>query len=47
MEPGFDSVLSAQTMFPVLSGDEMAGHYSENDVAQAERQGFLTGENGA
>lgn len=47
MEPGFDSVLSAQTMFPVLSGDEMAGHYSENDVAQAVRQGFLTGENGA
>jgi cytochrome c peroxidase len=34
-------------MFPVLSGDEMAGHYSENDVAQAVRQGFLTGENGA
>ncbi len=47
MEPGFASVLSAQTMFPVLSGDEMAGHYSENDVAQAVRQGFLTGENGA
>ena len=47
MEPGFDSVLSAQTMFPVLSGDEMAGHYSENDVAQAVRQGLLTGENGA
>ncbi|MEP5091095.1 MAG: cytochrome-c peroxidase, partial [Paracoccaceae bacterium] len=47
MEPGFDSVLSAQTMFPVLSGDEMAGHYSENDVAQAVRQGFLTGEHGA
>ncbi len=47
MEPGFASVLSAQTMFPVLSGDEMAGHYSENDVAQAVRQGFLTGKNGA
>ncbi|SLN53475.1 Cytochrome c551 peroxidase precursor [Falsiruegeria litorea R37] len=47
MEQGFASVLSAQTMFPVLSGDEMAGHYSENDVAQAVRQGFLTGPGGA
>jgi cytochrome c peroxidase len=47
METGFDSVLSAQTMFPVLSPDEMAGHYSENDVAQAVRQGFFTGPNGA
>ena len=28
MVAGFDSVLSAQAMFPVLSGDEMAGHYS-------------------
>ena len=47
METGFDSVLSAQMMFPVLSPDEMAGHYSENDVAQAVRQGFLTGPDGA
>ena len=47
MEGGFDGVLSAQTMFPVLSPDEMAGHYSENDVAQAVRQGFFTGPNGA
>lgn len=47
METGFDSALAAQAMFPVLSGDEMAGHYSENEVAQAVRQGFLTGENGA
>ena len=47
MEQGFASALSAQTMFPVLSGDEMAGHYSENDVAQAVRQGFLTGPGGA
>ncbi|MDB9857470.1 cytochrome-c peroxidase [Amylibacter sp.] len=47
MESGFDSLLSAQTMFPVLSPDEMAGHYSENDVAQAIRQGFFTGPNGA
>ncbi|MFK7753080.1 MAG: cytochrome-c peroxidase [Sedimentitalea sp.] len=47
MEQGFASVLAAQTMFPVLSGDEMAGHYSENDVAQAVRQGLLTGPGGA
>lgn len=43
----FDSLLSAQTMFPVLSADEMAGHYSENEVAQAVRLGVLTGEGGA
>lgn len=47
MEYGFDGVLSAQTMFPVLSPDEMAGHYSENDVAQAVRQVFFTGPKGA
>ncbi|MEP3848354.1 MAG: cytochrome c peroxidase [Paracoccaceae bacterium] len=47
MEVGFASVLSAQTMFPVLSGDEMAGHYSENDVSQAVRQGLITGPGGA
>ncbi|SFR16599.1 cytochrome-c peroxidase [Poseidonocella sedimentorum] len=47
MVEGFDSLLSAQTMFPVLSQDEMAGHYSENEVAQAVRQGFITGPDGA
>lgn len=47
MVTGFDSVLSAQAMFPVLSGDEMAGHYSENDIAQAVRQGLLAYEGGA
>ena len=47
MEAGFANLLSAQTMFPVLSGDEMAGHYSENDVAQAVRQGLITGPDGA
>lgn len=44
---GFANVLSAQTMFPVLSPDEMAGHYSENDVSKATRQGRITGEGGA
>ena len=47
MMAGFANVLSAQTMFPVLSGDEMAGHYSENDVSKAVRQGRITGPNGA
>jgi cytochrome c peroxidase len=47
MEQGFASLLSAQTMFPVLSPDEMAGHYSENEIAQAVRQGLITGEGGA
>ncbi|GGM02930.1 methylamine utilization protein MauG [Pseudooceanicola nanhaiensis] len=44
---GFDTVLSAQAMFPVLSGDEMAGHYSENDVSQSVRLSNLTGDTGA
>lgn len=47
MVRGFDSLLSAQAMFPVLSGDEMAGHYSENDVSRATRQGMLTQPGGA
>ncbi|MBW4710129.1 cytochrome-c peroxidase [Roseobacter sp. YSTF-M11] len=47
MTQGFASLLSAQTMFPVLSADEMAGHYSENDVSQAVRQGRITGPDGA
>ena len=47
MLEGFESVLAAQTMFPVLSRDEMAGSYRENDVAQAVRQGRITGKDGA
>ncbi|WP_102107081.1 cytochrome-c peroxidase [Oceaniglobus roseus] len=47
MLAGFSGVLSAQTMFPVLSQDEMAGHYSENEVSRAVRQGIITGEGGA
>ena len=47
MVTGFTGVLSAQTMFPVLSPDEMAGHYSENDVAKAVRSGRITGPDGA
>ncbi|MEP4194728.1 MAG: cytochrome c peroxidase [Aliishimia sp.] len=47
MVTGFASVLSAQTMFPVLSRDEMAGSYDENNVARAVRQGKITGAEGA
>ena len=47
MVVGFASLLSAQTMFPVLSPDEMAGHYAESDVSRAVRQGLLTGKGGA
>jgi cytochrome c peroxidase len=47
MADGFDSVLSAQAMFPVLSPDEMAGHYSENPISQAVRMGHLSLAGGA
>ncbi len=47
MVVGFANLLSAQTMFPVLSQDEMAGHYQENDVSLAVRRGLITGEGGA
>ena len=47
MAGGFQSALSAQAMFPVLSPDEMAGHYSENDVSRAVRQGLLSQSGGA
>lgn len=47
MVQGFDNILSAQTMFPVLSPDEMAGHYAENEISKAVRTGQLTGPGGA
>ena len=47
MVTGFASLLLAQTMFPVLSGDEMAGHYEENEVAIAVPQGRIAGPDGA
>lgn len=47
MVMGFSGVLSAQNMFPVLSNDEMAGHYEENDISTAVRQGRITGVGGA
>jgi cytochrome c peroxidase len=47
MSTGFSGVLSAQSMFPVLSPDEMAGHYGENSISKAVRQGFLSLPGGA
>ncbi|MFC7705894.1 cytochrome-c peroxidase [Plastorhodobacter daqingensis] len=47
MVQGFRDILSAQTMFPVLSADEMAGHYGENEISTAVRQGRITGPGGA
>jgi len=47
MVEGFNSVLAVQAMFPVLSQDEMAGQYSENDVSEAVRRGFLAQQGGA
>ena len=47
MVAGFASLLSAQTMFPVLSNDEMAGHYEENEISTLVRQGRITGPDGA
>jgi len=47
MTQGFKSALAAQAMFPVLSPDEMAGHYSENEISEAVRMGFLSQPGGA
>lgn len=47
MQAGFQSALAAQAMFPVLSPDEMAGHYSENEVSKAVRISRLTQKGGA
>ncbi len=46
MEVGFASILAAQAMFPVIAGDEMAGHYNESDVSRAARIGRFTGKGG-
>ncbi len=47
MLAGFTSILSAQTMFPVLSRDEMAGSFNENEIGRLIRQGIITGQGGA
>ena len=47
MTAGFEGILSAQSMFPVLSGDEMAGHYSENEISTAVRLSQLSTSGGA
>lgn len=41
------SVLAAQAGFPVISPDEMAGHYSENPISEAVRKGLIKGSSGA
>lgn len=47
MVAGFDSVLAAQAMFPVIAADEMAGHYGENDISRAVSEGLLASDGGA
>lgn len=47
MPVGFASMLAAQTMFPVVSPDEMAGHYQENEISTAVRLGMISGPDGA
>ena len=47
MPQGFASMLAAQTMFPVVSPDEMAGHYQENEISTAVRLGMISGPDGA
>ncbi|MEO0938262.1 MAG: cytochrome c peroxidase [Pseudomonadota bacterium] len=47
MERGLASLLSAQTMFAVLSPDEMAGHGAENEISAAVQRGAITGPGGA
>ena len=43
---GLDNVLSAQAMFPVTSGTEMAGQAGENPIADAAATGNLAGPGG-
>ncbi len=47
MVGGFANLLSAQNIFPLLAADEMAGHYAENEISSAIRQGLVTGPGGA
>ncbi|MDE0588606.1 cytochrome-c peroxidase [Halocynthiibacter sp. C4] len=46
MLAGAKNILAVQAMFPVLSGDEMAGHYSESDISKAARLGQNSQEGG-
>ena len=41
------AMLKVQAILPVISPDEMAGHYSENDVSAAVRRGLFQGPDGA
>lgn len=43
---GLDSMLSAQALFPITSGTEMAGQKGENPIANAAAEGRLAGVDG-
>ncbi|MCP4381655.1 MAG: cytochrome-c peroxidase, partial [Hyphomicrobiales bacterium] len=47
MVEGFSGLVAAQAMFPVISADEMAGHYGENEISRAVRKGEIAGPGGA
>lgn len=47
MVDGFSGLVAAQAMFPVISADEMAGHYGENEISRAVRKGEISGPGGA
>ncbi len=44
---GFDSILSVQALFPMLSPEEMAGHGTENAIARAVTEERFVGPDGA
>jgi len=44
---GIASPLAAQALFPLVSPDEMAGHYGENEISRAVAEGRITGPGGA
>ncbi|MGB8812869.1 MAG: cytochrome c peroxidase [Paracoccaceae bacterium] len=44
---GFASLLAVQSLFPMMSADEMAGHKDENEVSTAVRQGRIAGPDSA
>ena len=47
LERAVSAPLTAQTMLPMLSGDEMAGHPGENPIADAVAADDIRGEDGA
>lgn len=47
LERPVPSILAAQSLLPLLSSDEMAGHQGENEIADAVANGNTHGEDGA